>query len=274
MPGSLSTWPLFVRTWRSACLVFGRLPLLVLSTWLFYAIVLNYSLQILPFAAAIDLPARIFNRVAYLCVHSVIFAPLATAVMLMVMQGNARQADAWSASTIFVGVMLAIREIVVLLWVIPLWFFSIHEAQLFHYLSQHNTSWVMMVLIIDVLPRVWYLGIFAIWIRLALLFPIAALGERKWNALLAKAWHEGRRRYGFALVGSVLAILPYFVVDDYVDSHVYRYLIPGNVMMNLPLWQWGMVLLRSAELTGRCIVYASLAAWLYRAIAGRNATAP
>jgi len=119
------------------------------------------------------------------------------------------------------------------------------------------------------------LAIFLLSVRLILLLPLSALDSRDWKSMLAKAWHDMRGSYVFALVVSFAAVLPMVVANRFLLKLYRSLLVQDNLPVPLSLRQWEALLVRSGQLTLDYIMIAALAATLYQTVIARTkSTAP
>jgi hypothetical protein len=265
------------RVWRSAFSVFWRLPLLTIGIWVFYALVSSLANQLLPVAGRYDLGQRFLDDALYSFLHAAVFAPLVTAVMLLVLRRDVRSADLWSPAILSIAVLLAVREFAGLVLATPTWFWSSHAGRMLDYdLYQRGTSpWLLSFLRIGP-DYLWFLANFLIGTRLILIFPVLAAGG-DWRKAVSGGWNAMRGHYKFALLAVYSATLPYFLFEREIYPKLHRTLASPTPEFSptITLAQGKLLLLQSGDLALRLILYAALAAWLYRAITERRTlTAP
>jgi len=265
------------RVWRSVFSVFWRLPLLTIGIWVFYALVSSLANQLLPVASRYDLGQRFLNDALYSSLHAVVFAPLVTAVILLVPRRDVRSADLWSPAILSIAVLLGAREFAGLVLATPTWFWSSHAGRVLDYdLYQRGTSpWLLSFLHIGP-AYLWFLANFLIGTRLILIFPVLAAGG-DWRKAVSGGWNAMRGHYKFALLAVYSATLPYFLFEREIYPKLRRALASPTPEFSstITLAQGKLLLLQSGDLALRLILYAALAAWLYRAITERRTlTAP
>jgi len=198
--------------------------------------------------------------------------------MQLVLWGDARKQDFWSKSLLYVVGFLALREFVDLLLVVPVWVSNHATALYIQDWTREGWGKILFFGFYVAPAYLWYLVCFLIWVRLILLWPKLVVAPEGWKSPVIEAWGDMRGKYGFALQAGLFATLPYLFFESFVYSHVYRRLIEvgGPVLPKPNLAQVEAMLVLGALLALRYMLYASLAAWLYRVIAaGRPAvTAP
>jgi hypothetical protein len=252
------------------------LPLLTIGIWVFYALVSSLANQLLPVAGRYDLGQRFLNDALYSFLHAVVFAPLVTAVMLLVLRRDVRSADLWSPAILSIAVLLGAREFAGLVLATPTWFWASHAGRVLDYdLYQRGTSpWLLSFLHIES-AYLWYLANFLIGTRLILIFPALVAGE--WRKAVSGGWNAMRGHYKFALQTVYLATLPCFLFEREIYPKLHRILASPTPEFSptITLAQGKLLLLQSGDLALRLILYSALAAWLYRAITERRTlTAP
>lgn len=269
MDGKLNAWQTFDRVWRSVFMSFGRLPLLAAASLLFYAALSAYWQHYLP----IDFRIHFVSQSGYFLLHAVCFSPLVLAVMTMVLDGRAAKGVIWSVALVPVALTLfAFDEFKYLADALsdmarhgPLNPFSFEQ-----YHQGHKT----LALVLFAGPG-WIIeaATFLLAVRVILILPVLARETSNRKGLLT-AWGMMRGQFGFALAVSLLSVLP-FLFADFLLRLLYRQLLDTNGLpVALSTRQWEALLTRGFELTLQFVFYASLAAWLYRVIAARKATAP
>jgi hypothetical protein len=262
-----------IAIWRGILDTFYRLPLLVLGSFLLYVLVSGYWQHSLPFY----IPRGLASQAGYELLHAIVFAPLVLAVIQMIARPNIRHADIWIAAAIWVGAVILVRELAIQLEIFS---WRVVRSDMINWLfarpyGRGGASGSTLIFeVVATINLALFLGVFLLSMRLALLLPIVALEEIDWKAALAKAWRDMSGSYGFALVVACAAVLP-LLVADYFLTQLYRVLYDDNSMpVSLSLREWEALMVRSLQLTLGYIMTAAIAAWLYRVIADRRATAP
>ncbi len=271
-PDTHNPWQVVVSIWRSFLATFYRMPLLVLGSFLLYTLVSGYWQHYSPFHT----PRGLASQSGYELLHAVIFAPLILAVIQMIARQSIRYADIWTVAAISVGAVIALNEFGILLInsLMRLVKSGINEGLIFNPSAQNTAKFVLIYRLYAVIGIGQLLGVFLLSMRMALLLPIIALEKIGWRAALLKAWRDMRGNFGFALAVGCAALLPLLVADHFL-AQLYRIFYTSNALpVPLSPREWEALMVRSAQLTLGYIATAALVAWLYRAIAGRRATAP
>jgi hypothetical protein len=267
MDSTLNVWETFDRVWRSVLRALWQLPFLVIGSLFLYVVLSAFWYHYMP----IRIPGHLAAQAGYRLLHALVFTPLILTVMAQVIDEHAGKDIAWSAAILRVALVLFVWEMVVLLldMLPPIaragWLGIVSEN---FYLHSHH----MLAFLVFAVPY-WIVlsAIFFFSVRLILVWPVLARAPLNGSALL-RAWREMRGHFPFALGVSLLAILPLMVTDGFVER-LYRSLeTQSNLPTQLSLPVWEGLLIYGADRTLRYVLYAALAAWLYRAIAARRAT--
>jgi hypothetical protein len=268
MEDRLNVWETFDRVWRSVFRALWRLPLLVIGSLLLYVLLSAFWYHYMP----VHISGHLAAQAGYRLLHALVFAPLILTVMAQIIDERAGKDVTWSAAIVPVALVLFAWEILALLlemlpqivragWLgIESENFYLHGHHMWAFLLFAAPYWIMLA------------ATFLFSVRLILIWPILACAPPD-KIALSRAWREMRGHFLFALGVSFLALLPLMVTDVFVER-LYRSLeMQNNLPVQLSLPAWEGLLVYGADRTLRYVLYAALAAWLYRAIAARRTPA-